>query len=47
MKSLGKKAAGLRLERMKSSPLWVGETFQNIHPVLPNLRGCPNTPRNC
>ena len=38
MKSLGKKAAGLRLERMMSSPLWVGETFQNIHPVLPNLR---------
>ena len=38
MKSLGRKAAGLRLERMKCSPLWVGETFQNIHPVLPNLR---------
>ncbi|MDB5874851.1 MAG: hypothetical protein JWQ07_4293 [Ramlibacter sp.] len=38
MKSFGKKAAGLRLERMKASPLWAGEGFRNLHPVLPGLR---------
>jgi L-ascorbate metabolism protein UlaG (beta-lactamase superfamily) len=38
MKSMGKRADGLRLERMKSSPLWAGETFRNQHPVLPGLR---------
>jgi L-ascorbate metabolism protein UlaG (beta-lactamase superfamily) len=38
MKSLGKKPDGLRLERMKDSPLWAGERFRNIHPVLPGLR---------
>lgn len=38
MKSLGKRAAGLRLERMKASPLWAGEGFRNRHPVLPGLR---------
>ncbi len=38
MKSLGKRAAGLRLERMKASPLWGGEGFRNIHPILPGLR---------
>jgi L-ascorbate metabolism protein UlaG (beta-lactamase superfamily) len=38
MKSLGQRAAGLRLERMKSSPLWSGNGFRNIHPVLPGLR---------
>ena len=38
MKSLGKRAAGLRLERMRASPLWQGEAFRNIHPVLPGLR---------
>ncbi len=38
MKSLGKKADGLRLERMRASPLWAGETFRNRHPVLPGLR---------
>jgi L-ascorbate metabolism protein UlaG (beta-lactamase superfamily) len=38
MKSLGKRAAGLRLERMKASPLWAGEGFRNVHPVLPGLR---------
>jgi L-ascorbate metabolism protein UlaG (beta-lactamase superfamily) len=39
MKSLGKRAAGKRLERMKASPRWVDNTFQNVHPVLPNLKG--------
>ena len=38
MKSFGKRAAGLRLERMKASPLWAGEGFRNLHPVLPELR---------
>jgi L-ascorbate metabolism protein UlaG (beta-lactamase superfamily) len=35
---MGKRAAGARLERMKASPLWAGDRFQNIHPILPNLR---------
>lgn len=38
MRSLGKKPDGLRLERMRSSPLWAGEGFRNLHPVLPGLR---------
>ena len=38
MKSLGKRAEGLRLERMQASPLWNGESFRNLHPVLPGLR---------
>jgi len=38
MKSFGKRAEGLRLERMKASRLWNGEGFRNIHPVLPGLR---------
>ncbi|MCW5653204.1 MBL fold metallo-hydrolase [Hydrogenophaga sp.] len=38
MKSFGKRAQGLRLERMRASPLWQGEGFRNIHPVLPGLR---------
>jgi L-ascorbate metabolism protein UlaG (beta-lactamase superfamily) len=38
MKSLGQRPDGLRLERMKSSPLWAGDGFRNIHPVLPGLR---------
>ena len=38
MKALGKKAEGLRLERMKASRLWVGEAFRNIHPIPAGLR---------
>ena len=38
MKSLGKRAAGPRLERMRASPLWAGDSFRNVHPVLPGLR---------
>src|SRR5579863_6767252 len=38
MKSLGTRAAGARLERMRASRLWSGDRFQNKHPVLPNLR---------
>ncbi|OOG58802.1 MBL fold metallo-hydrolase [Polaromonas sp. C04] len=38
MKSLGKKPDGLRLDRMKSSLLWAGDGFRNMHPVLPGLR---------
>jgi L-ascorbate metabolism protein UlaG (beta-lactamase superfamily) len=38
MKAFGKKPDGLRLERIKASPLWTGEAFGNLHPVLPGLR---------
>lgn len=38
MKSLGSKPTGLRLERMKASPLWMGERFGNVYPVIPGLR---------
>jgi L-ascorbate metabolism protein UlaG (beta-lactamase superfamily) len=38
MKSLGKKSAGLRLERMKGSKLWAGGAFRNVHPIQPGLR---------
>jgi L-ascorbate metabolism protein UlaG (beta-lactamase superfamily) len=38
MKSLGRKPEGARLERIKASPLWAGEQFRNVHPVIPGLR---------
>lgn len=38
MKSLGKRADGLRLERMKSSPRWAGGGFRNMYPIPPGLR---------
>jgi hypothetical protein len=38
MKSLCQRSDGLRLERTKSSPLWAGDGFRNIHRVLPGLR---------
>jgi L-ascorbate metabolism protein UlaG (beta-lactamase superfamily) len=38
MKSFGKRPEGLRLERVKASPRWAGESFRNVHPVLPGLR---------
>src|SRR5580704_3928719 len=38
MKSMGTRAGGARLERMQASPLWAADRFQNVHPVLPNLR---------
>ncbi|MGD0505143.1 MAG: MBL fold metallo-hydrolase [Steroidobacteraceae bacterium] len=38
MKSLGTRAEGARLERIKASPLWVNDRFQNVHPILPHLR---------
>jgi len=38
MKSLGARAAGLRLERMRASPRWSGDGFVNVHPILPGLR---------
>jgi L-ascorbate metabolism protein UlaG (beta-lactamase superfamily) len=44
MKSLGRRADGGRLERMKASPRWAGEGFRNLHPVLPGLRD-PAAPR--
>ena len=38
MKSMGNRPDGLRLERMKSSPLWSGTGFRNVHPILAGLR---------
>jgi L-ascorbate metabolism protein UlaG (beta-lactamase superfamily) len=42
MKSLGKHATGLRLERMRASPRYrvtdQGEGFHNVHPIQPGLR---------
>jgi L-ascorbate metabolism protein UlaG (beta-lactamase superfamily) len=38
MKSLGKRAEGARLERIKNSTLWDGERFRNVHPIIPDLR---------
>jgi L-ascorbate metabolism protein UlaG (beta-lactamase superfamily) len=38
MKAFGAKASGLRLERMKSSANWTGDSFRNVHPVLPGLK---------
>ena len=38
MKSLGKRPQGARLERMRASPLWAGDQFRNVHPIIPNLR---------
>jgi L-ascorbate metabolism protein UlaG (beta-lactamase superfamily) len=38
MKSLGYRPNGARLERMKSSLLWAGEGFRNVHEMLPGLR---------
>jgi L-ascorbate metabolism protein UlaG (beta-lactamase superfamily) len=43
MKSMGGKAAGARLERIKASPRWAGEQFRNLHPIIPGLRD-PNVP---
>lgn len=37
MKTLGQRATGARLERIKASPLWNGDAFRNVHPVLPRL----------
>lgn len=38
MKTLGKQAAGQRLERMKASPRWHDGGFKNLHPLLPDLK---------
>ena len=38
MKTFGARARGHRLERMKSSPLWSGNGFRNVHPVIASLR---------
>ncbi|MBX7056800.1 MAG: MBL fold metallo-hydrolase [Leptospirales bacterium] len=37
-RSFGKRATGLRLERMRASKLWRDGGFRNIHPQLPGLR---------
>ena len=38
MKTFGKRPEGLRLERIKASPLWAGDAFRNVHPIAPTLR---------
>src|SRR5262245_8122939 len=38
MKSLGAKAEGERLERMKASPRWADGRVHNVHPVIAGLR---------
>ena len=43
MKSLGSRASGARLERMRASPRWSGDGFLNVHPIQPGLRD-PNAP---
>lgn len=37
MNAFGKIPDGLRLERMRASPLWHGGAFRNMHPLLPRL----------
>ncbi|MBK6869149.1 MAG: MBL fold metallo-hydrolase [Burkholderiales bacterium] len=43
MKSLGQRAHGQRLERMRGSARWAGDGFRNLHPIAPGLRD-PATP---
>jgi L-ascorbate metabolism protein UlaG (beta-lactamase superfamily) len=38
MRTFGKRPAGARLERIKESPLWTGESFRNIFPIPDGLR---------
>lgn len=38
MKSFGSQPEGARLERMQASPLWTGNGFRNLHPIIPGLR---------
>ncbi len=42
--AFGKKATGARLERMQASPRWVKGSFQNIHPIPPELKGAAPMP---
>lgn len=48
MKSLGQRATGLRLERMRASPQYritdSGEGFRNVHPIQPGLRDSSERP---
>lgn len=45
VKSLGGKSSGARIERMQASPLWAGEGFANLHPLLPGLRDPVTMPK--
>jgi L-ascorbate metabolism protein UlaG (beta-lactamase superfamily) len=38
LKTFGKRADGLRLERMRGSPRWAGDGFRNVQPITPGLR---------
>lgn len=44
MRSFGRKPGGARLERIKASPRWAGDSFRNLHPVRAGLRD-PNAAR--
>ncbi|QCB48128.1 MBL fold metallo-hydrolase [Hydrogenophaga sp. PAMC20947] len=43
MKSFGQRATGVRLERMRASPLWRDGGFRNLHPIEAGLRD-PSVP---
>ncbi len=43
MRSIGHRAQGERLERIRSSPRFRDGTFRNLHPILPGLRD-PSVP---
>ena len=38
MKSMGERASGERLQRMRASAQWAGEGFRNMAPIQPGLR---------
>src|SRR5215469_16202318 len=38
MRTLGRRPAGARLERIRASPRWAGERFRNVQPIMPGLR---------
>lgn len=38
MRTLGRRPAGARLERIRASPRWTGERFRNVYPIMPGLR---------
>ncbi len=44
MISLGKRATGLRLERMQASPLWTEAGFRNQYPIPRGLRDTTAAP---
>jgi L-ascorbate metabolism protein UlaG (beta-lactamase superfamily) len=43
-RSIARRAAAVRRERVQASPRWVDGAFRNIHPVLPELQRAPMPP---